>query len=78
MTFLVSVRVPNSVAPVGVSERLTSQRIEPWSMRDVGDAQALSESRSAATYARATSGARTPVPTMGLVTISMSGTPARL
>ena len=31
-----------------------------------------------ATYARATSGALAPAPVMGLVTISISGTPARL
>ena len=31
-----------------------------------------------ATYARATSGALAPVPSIGLVTISISGTPDRL
>ena len=35
-------------------------------------------SRRNDTYAFATSGALAPVPRMGLVTISMSGTPARL
>jgi hypothetical protein len=35
-------------------------------------------SRSAVTYALAISGARSPVPSIGLVTISISGTPERL
>lgn len=35
-------------------------------------------SRSSVAYARATSGARSPVAAMGLVTISTSGMPARL
>lgn len=35
-------------------------------------------SRSSATYALATSGARSPAPSIGFVTISMSGMPARL
>ena len=45
------------------SERLTSQRSEPCSMRTSRDARApRAASRSSATYARATSGASAPVP----------------
>ena len=76
--FLVSVRVPNSSWPMGRSDRLESTRMEPWSMRASETPSALTRSRSADTYARATSGARSPAPMMGLVTISISGTPARL
>ena len=71
-------RVPNSVAPFGISDTLASQRSEPWSIRTSETPSARSRSRSAVTYARATSGARSPVPTIVFVTISISGTPARL
>jgi hypothetical protein len=78
LTFLVSVRVPNSLDPFGMSDTFASQRSDPWSIRTSETARARSRSRSAVTYVRATSGARAPVPTIGLVTISISGTPARL
>ena len=78
MTFFVSVRVPNSVASLAISDTFASQRSEPWSIRTSDTSSARSRSRSAVTYARATSGARAPVPAIGLVTISISGTPARL
>ena len=85
-TFLVSVRVPNvcrgpSVSsPVsrGASERFTSQRSEPCSIRTSLTPRPSSRSRSCATYALATSGTISRVPRIGLVTISMSGMPARL
>ncbi len=78
LTFFVSLRVPNFVAPLGISDRLTSQRIWPISMRASDTPRARMSSRSSATYARATSGARSPAPSIGLVTISISGMPARL
>ncbi len=78
LTFLVSLRVPNLSAPFGISDRLTSQRIWPISMRASDTPSARMSSRSSRTYARATSGARSPAPVIGLVTISMSGMPARL
>ena len=78
LTFLVSERVPNFSVPLGRSDRFTSQRIWPCSMRASETPSALMSSRSSATYALATSGARSPAPSIGLVTISMSGMPARL
>ena len=78
LTFLVSLRVPNFSRPCGRSDRLTSQRIWPISIRASDTPSALISSRSSATYALATSGARAPVPSIGLVTISISGMPARL
>jgi hypothetical protein len=78
LTFLVSVRVPHSLAPRRISETLTSQRIEPCSMRTSETSSDRTSSRSSVAYARATSGARSPVPGIGLVTISTSGIPARL
>jgi hypothetical protein len=78
LTFLVSVRMPNSTDPFGISDTFASHRNDPWSIRTSDTPSVRSRSRSAVTYARATSGARAPVPTIGLVTISISGTPARL
>ncbi|CAM5675269.1 hypothetical protein STENM36S_03274 [Streptomyces tendae] len=78
LTFLVSLRVPNFSRPCGRSDRFTSQRIWPISMRASDTPRARMSSRSSRTYARATSGARSPAPSIGLVTISMSGMPARL
>jgi hypothetical protein len=77
-TFLVSVRVPKASWPIGRSDRLTSQRIEPCSMRTSETPSDSSSSRRWATYARATCGASRPAPSIGLVTISITGTPARL
>jgi hypothetical protein len=62
LTFFVSVRVPSAPEPFGASDRLTSQRIEPWSMRTSETPRDLIRSRSAVTYARATSGARARCP----------------
>lgn len=78
LTFFVSERVPNFSVPFGRSDRFTSQRICPISMRASDTPSALMTSRSSRTYAFATSGARSPAPSIGLVTISMSGMPARL
>ena len=78
LTFLVSERVPKVSVPCGRSDRLTSQRIWPLSIRASETPRDLISSRSSATYALATSGARSPAPTIGLVTISISGMPARL
>jgi hypothetical protein len=47
-------------------------------MRTSDTPSARSSSRSWVMYARATFGAAAPVPKTGLVTISISGTPARL
>ncbi len=55
-TFFVSERVPNFSVPLGRSDRLTSQRIWPISMRASETPRALISSRSSATYALATSG----------------------
>ena len=87
-TFLVSVRVPSGTASCRGSrgsvptrarrERLASQRSDPCSIRASLTPRARIRSRSADTYALATSGARSPAPTIGLVTISISGIPARL
>ncbi len=49
LTFLVSVRVPNSSAPLGISDTFASQRNEPWSIRTSETSSARSRSRSAAT-----------------------------
>ena len=78
MTFLVSVRVPSTPEPFGASERFTSARRLPWSIRASETPSATIRSRSWLTYARATAGAFSPAPVIGLVTISMSGMPARL
>ena len=78
MTFLVSVRVPSPPSPAGASDRFTSARIEPWSIRASETPSATISSRSWATYAFAISGAFSRVPMIGLVTISISGMPARL
>ena len=75
---MVSVRVPNSAWPIGLSDRFESHRIEPWSIRTSETPKARNRSRSAVTYALAISGARAPAPSIGLLTISISGTPARL
>ncbi len=78
LTFLVSVRVPQRPEPRGDSEVFTSARSEPSSIRTSETPSARSRSRSSVTYTRATSGAAAPVPSIGLVTISTSGMPARL
>ena len=79
LTFFVSVRVPSGASPaVGRSDTFASQRSEPCSIRTSETPSARSRSRRVDTYARATSGARSPVPAIGLVTISISGMPARL
>ena len=49
LTFLVSVRVPNSACPIGRSEMLASQRSEPWSIRTSETSNARNMSRSAVT-----------------------------
>ena len=77
-TFFVSVRVPSTSEPRGDSDVFTSARSEPSSIRTSETPSERSRSRSSVTYARATSGARNPVPGTGLVTISTSGMPARL
>ncbi len=77
-TFLVSLRVPNASLPCGRRDRFTSQRSCPISILASETPRVLISSRSSATYARATSGARAPAPVIGLVTISMRGMPARL
>ena len=76
MTFFVSVRVPSAPEPFGASDRLTSQRIEPWSMRTSETPRDLTRSRSAVTYARASFGARAPVSGIIFVSMSICGTPA--
>ena len=78
LTFLVSVRVPHWLAPRGASEVFTSQRSEPSSIRTSETPRERSRSRSSVTYSRAATGASSPVPVTGLVTISTSGMPARL
>jgi hypothetical protein len=78
LTFLVSVRVPRVPVPAGASERFTSARIEPWSIRASETPRATISARSCATYAFAISGAFSRAPMIGLVTISMRGMPARL
>ena len=77
-TFLVSVRVPSGDSGVGRSDTLMSARTLPRSMRASDTSRARKISRRACTYAAATSGARSPAPSIGRVTISTSGTPARL
>lgn len=62
LTFFVSERVPKVSVPWGRSDRLTSQRIWPISMRASETPSALMSSRSSATYALATSGARAAGP----------------
>jgi hypothetical protein len=66
------------VAPRGISETLTSQRIEPCSIRTSETFSERTSSRSSVAYALATSGALSPVAVIGLVTISTSGIPALL
>ena len=78
LTFLVSVRRPYAVSPRGRSDTLASQRSEPCSIRTSETPSARIRSRSCETYARATCGANSPVPSIGLVTISIRGMPARL
>jgi hypothetical protein len=78
LTFLVSLRVPQTPEPAGDSDTFTSQRSEPCSIRTSETPRPRSTSRSSVTYARPTSGASAPVPGTGLVTISTSGMPARL
>ncbi len=57
---------------------LTSQRIEPCSIRTSETPRPRITFRSSVTYALATSGASAPRPGTGFVTISTSGMPARL
>lgn len=78
LTFLVSERVPNGSDGSRRSETFTSARILPCSMRACEMLSARTMSRIARMYAPAISGARSPAPSIGFVTISMSGTPARL
>ena len=77
-TFLVSVRIPSPPSPLGDSDRFTSQRSDPCSMRTSLTPRPSNISRSWPTYALATDGALSRVPMIGLVTISMRGMPARL
>lgn len=76
-TFFVSVRVPSTLDR-GFSDTFASQRSEPWSIRTSDTSSASSRSRSMLTYARATAAALSPGTSIVLVTISISGMPARL
>ena len=57
LTFLVSVRVPNRVEPVGLSDTLASQRSWPSSIRAAEMPSTRTSSRSSVTYALAIAGA---------------------
>ncbi len=71
-------RVPSVPESLGASDRFTSQRIDPCSIRASETPSARISSRRWATYAFAISGAFSRLPMIGLVTISISGMPARL
>ena len=72
--FLTSTLVPSSEVPTGRTDTLASTRIEPSSIFTSDTPIACSTARSSLTYARACSALRMS----GRLTISMSGTPARL
>jgi hypothetical protein len=65
-------------AAVRAERDVASQRTLPRSIFASDTPRFLTISRTAATYALASSGARLPAPSIGLVTISTSGTPERL
>ena len=73
MTFLISQRVPNGV-PGWCTLTLASTRIEPSSIFASDAPTARRMARSSVTYWRASSAVRMS----GRLTISTSGTPARL
>lgn len=77
-TFFVSVRVPSDEDPDGFSETFASHRSDPWSIRTSDTSSASSRSRNMLTYARATAAAFAGGTSIVLVTISISGIPARL
>ena len=72
--FFNSVRVPNSLAPLRITETLASQRKLPSSRLPSFTPRYTSTSRSAFRYSPASSELRRS----GSLTISISGTPARL
>ena len=72
--FLTSTLVPYSVAPLGRTETLASQRKLPCSMSAVETPMYWRMERSLVRYCRASSGLRKS----GSPTTSMRGTPARL
>ena len=72
--FLISARVPYSVAPFRITETLASQRNEPSSRLPSLTPSASRMARSAFRYSTASSALRRS----GSLTISSSGTPARL
>ena len=78
LTFFVSVRVPSFSCPRGRSETFASQRRFPRSSLASEMPSARTMSRIVATYAFASAGAECSAPKIGFVTISTSGTPARL
>ena len=72
--FFTSVRIPKGSVPRRRSETFASTRIWPFSISASETSIARSRSRSSSAYRRACSAVRIS----GSVTISMSGTPARL
>ena len=72
--FLISTLVPSGSVPTGRIDTFASTRIDPSSIFTSETPIAWRTPRSSPTYARAWSALRMS----GLLTISMSGTPARL
>ncbi len=61
-TFLVSVRVPQTGGPFGISETFASQRSDPCSIRTSETPSALHNLTKRLHVGRPTSGASAPVP----------------